>query len=145
VAVLEHPGERQAHDPTGGGIRDGAAWQVEIDSIGQLRVRAIGLKFVLVHPAAERAFHLFVDEEAVLFVAGVASLPAHPERADTQAELNFAAIVDSAVAAEHFELLSRRHQRFKRLGLLVKREDHFERRLDHRRSLESWHSRRQEL
>lgn len=127
VAVGEHIAEGEFDGPGEEGVEEGAAGELEVDVVGEAGAGAGGGEFVAVDPAGEGAGDLFVDEEAVGFVVGVAGEPA--EGAD--AEFEFGTGVD-AVAGAGEEADGRERRREEREGVraFVEGEDGFDRGVD---------------
>lgn len=95
MAVGEHVAEGEFDGPGEEGVDERAAGELEVDAVGEAGLGAGRGEFVAVDPAGEGAGDLFVDEEAVGLVVGVAGEPA--EGAD--AEFEFRAGFDAAAGA----------------------------------------------
>lgn len=123
VAVGEHVAEAEFDGPGEEGVDEAAAGELEVDVVGEAGAGAGGGEFVAVDPAGEGAGDLFVDEEAVGFVVGVAGEPA--DGAD--AEFEFGAGVDAvAGAGEEADGGKGRREEGEGVGAFVEGEDGFD-------------------
>lgn len=80
--MREHLAQSQTDRPAEEGVDRGAATQRERQPIGQAATTAFIGELVPMDPLGERAGHLFVDKETILFVSRVLRHPG--DRADLE-------------------------------------------------------------
>ena len=127
MAMSEHPAQPDLHSEPRERVDDSAPGQLVRHSIGQPRPIAKRLELVTMDPAPERPTNLFVHEQPLRLVLGMAGQPVDNTG---DPEFHFGATLNASRSADHAHRRKCRAQEAQRVVAFVEAEHHRHRRVD---------------